>query len=79
MTIVDMLGQSGVMTLLGMGVVFAFLIIMVLCVSAMGKIIQKFSPDKDTSLAAVSASGPAKSAAVAAAITAAVNEYRKDN
>lgn len=31
MTIVDMLGQSGLLTLLGMGVVFAFIILLIIC------------------------------------------------
>jgi oxaloacetate decarboxylase gamma subunit len=42
----DMLGQSAVLTVLGMGVVFGFLIIMVVCVSIMGKIIQGLTGDK---------------------------------
>jgi len=46
MTILDMLGQSGVLTVLGMGVVFGFLIIMVVCVSVMGKIIQGLEGNK---------------------------------
>lgn len=33
MTIVDMLGQSLILTLLGMGVVFAFLIILIICLT----------------------------------------------
>jgi oxaloacetate decarboxylase gamma subunit len=76
-----MLGQSGVLTLLGMGVVFGFLVIMVICVSIMGKIIHALGADKDiiTPESNVSASSPAKTTAVAAAITAAVAEYQKDN
>ena len=82
MTIMEMLGQSSVLTLLGMGIVFGFLVTMVLCVTAMGKIIHALGMDKDASAssgAASPASSPAKNAAVIAAITAAVNEYRKDN
>ena len=83
MTIVEMLGQSGVLTVLGMGVVFGFLIIMVFCVSVMGKVIHALGADSDVAAPAAGNSGqassPAKSAAVTAAITAAVNEYRKDN
>jgi oxaloacetate decarboxylase gamma subunit len=83
MTILEMLGQSGVLTLLGMGVVFGFLVIMVICVSVMGKIIHALGADKDVlgpeSNVSASSSNPAKTTAVAAAITAAVTEYQKDN
>jgi len=39
MTIMDMLGQSGVLSVLGMSVVFGFLIIMVISVTLMGKVV----------------------------------------
>ena len=82
MTIVEMLGQSGILTVLGMGVVFGFLVIMVFCVSIMGKIIHALGADKDVSEPASGGSGPAssvKTTAVAAAITAAVNTYQNEN
>ena len=85
MTIMDMLGQSAVLTVLGMGVVFGFLIIMVICVSAMGKIIQGLTGNKDAAPALSSQAGfvgtveTGKSAAITAAITAAVTQYQKDN
>jgi oxaloacetate decarboxylase gamma subunit len=76
-----MLGQSGVLTLLGMGVVFGFLAIMIVCVSLTGKIIHAVGADKDViqNAAAVPAAGPANSGATTAAITAAVAEYQKGN
>jgi oxaloacetate decarboxylase gamma subunit len=82
MTITVMLEQSGILTLLGMGVVFAFLIVMIVSVSLVGKAIHALGLDKDVDVVpkAVSA-GPstaAKTAAVTAAITAAVTEYRKE-
>ena len=81
MTIFDMLGQSGSLTILGMGVVFGFLVIMVICVTIMGKIIGSIGRNKDVdgSVSDVEASGTTKSTAVAAAIIASVNEYQKDN
>jgi len=86
MTIMDMLGQSAVLTVLGMGVVFGFLIIMVVCVSIMGKIIQGLTGDKVAAQTApLSQAGIAgtvdtgRPAAVTAAITAAVTQYQKDN
>jgi oxaloacetate decarboxylase gamma subunit len=81
----DMMGQSAVLTVLGMGVVFGFLVIMVICVSAMGKIIQGLTGDKGAAPALSSQAGIAgtvetgKSAAITAAITAAVTQYQKDN
>ncbi|MDR0642499.1 MAG: OadG family protein [Treponema sp.] len=80
MTIAQMLGQSGSLTLLGMGVVFGFLFILIVSVTVVGKIIHTLGLDKDTSVLPKPAPGPstaAKTAAVSAAITAAVTEYRK--
>ena len=87
MTILDMLGQSAVLTVLGMGIVFGFLIIMVVCVSIMGKIIQGLGGNKGAAQTAAPSlqagfAGTAeagKSAALAAAISAAVTQYQKDN
>ena len=84
MTIMDMLGQSGVLSLLGMSVVFGFLIIMVISVTLMGKIIHALGLDKDVTQPRAqggqfnAGSSAAKSTAVAAAITAAVTEYQKN-
>ena len=84
MTIFEMLAQSGILTLLGMGVVYLFLIILVFFVGAMGKVIHTMETNKEAS--AVSGADPsskagsaAKSQVVAAVITAAVNEYRNKN
>jgi oxaloacetate decarboxylase gamma subunit len=82
MTIVDMLGQSGVLTLLGMGIVFSFLVILIIAVSLVGKFIHAIGADKEGGQPAGTAGGaPAASAgnagAVTAAISAAVSEYQK--
>jgi oxaloacetate decarboxylase gamma subunit len=83
MTIVEMLEQSGVLTLLGMGIVFSFLVIMIIAVTCMGKVIHLLGLDKDVQISsgggAVKApvAKAADNAAVTAAISAAVNEYRK--
>jgi oxaloacetate decarboxylase gamma subunit len=84
MTIAEMFGQSGVLTLLGVGVVFGFLIILVLFMTLVAKIIHALGWDIDAqegqsaqSVPAAAAAG--NNAAVVAAITAAVNEYRKTN
>jgi oxaloacetate decarboxylase gamma subunit len=78
----DMLGQSGVLTLLGMGIVFSFLVILIVAVTLTGKVIHALALDKDVRqpVKAPAASGPASGgAAVTAAISAAVAEYRKDH
>ena len=84
MTIVTMLEQSGILTLLGMGIVFSFLVIMIIAITFTGKVIHALGWDKNVQPAAgaaVAAGSPAKKqgndAAVTAAISAAVNEYRK--
>ena len=82
MNIFQMLEQSGILTVLGMGIVFGFLVIMVICVSIMGKIFHALGIDKNVEASAEGAeasSGAAKSTAVAAAIVAAVTEFHKDN
>jgi oxaloacetate decarboxylase gamma subunit len=82
MTIVDMLEQSGALTLLGMGVVFGFLVILIVCITLVGKAVQALEPNKGAGAPlkpAVSAPpAAAKTAAVTAAISAAVTEYRKN-
>lgn len=81
MTIVDMLGQSGLLTLLGMGVVFGFLIIMIVFVTISTKVIKALGLDKDKKPAQGAAAGqPAAKAqnnnAVVAAIAAAAREKK---
>jgi oxaloacetate decarboxylase gamma subunit len=72
MTIVEMLGQSGVLTMLGMGIVFGFLVIMIISITVVGRIIQALG-----STAAPVTGAAGNNAEITAAITAAVNEYRK--
>jgi len=83
MTIAEMLEQSGVLTLLGMGIVFSFLVILIIAVTLSGKLIHALGWDKDVQQppkAPVSGPAPAggNQAAVTAAISAAVNEYQKN-
>jgi oxaloacetate decarboxylase gamma subunit len=79
----EMLGQSGVLTVLGMGVVFSFLIILIFAITAAGKIINALKLNKElmtqTMAVTPSASVSGNSASVTAAISAAVNEYKKSN
>jgi oxaloacetate decarboxylase gamma subunit len=77
----EMLGQSGVLTVLGMGVVFSFLIIMIFAITGVGKIINTLKLDKDlmTGALVTAPSASVSENAVTAAISAAVKEYRKSN
>ena len=79
MTIIEMLKQSGVLTALGMGVVFIFLWLMIICVHLTGKLIHKLGWDKDIEQQGYKP--PQKTGAVSpeitAAISAAVTEYQK--
>ena len=85
MTILEMLGQSGIVTLLGMGIVLGFLTILVVVISQIGKFM--ISLDEKTTVPASQTStittakpnSSDDSAQVTAAISAAINEYRKIN
>ncbi|MBP5747303.1 MAG: OadG family protein [Treponema sp.] len=83
MTIAQMLEQSGILTLLGMCVVFAFLIIMIGAMNLLHGVIHLFGWDKaepPAASAASAASGIAPAAsqadngAIVAAIAAAIHE-----
>jgi oxaloacetate decarboxylase gamma subunit len=88
MTITEMFGQSAVLTLLGMGVVFSFLIILIIAITCLGKIVHAAGWDKEPEVAkpraplpvpAVAAVSVAANpdSAITAAISAAVSDYRK--
>lgn len=83
MTISVMLGQSGLLTLLGMGVVFSFIIILIIFMHLLHVIVHALKLDKDTAKksATVKKNGTAAATvpavdtgAVIAAIAAAVRE-----
>ncbi|MCQ2576835.1 MAG: OadG family protein [Treponema sp.] len=48
MTITEMLGQSGLLTLLGMCVVFGFIIIMIICMKLLQLFVHVCKLDKET-------------------------------
>jgi len=81
MTITVMLEQSGVLTLLGMSVVFSFLIILIFAITGVGKIMGAMKLNKElmTNSLAAAPSASVNAASVTAAISAAVSEYRKAN
>ena len=77
MTIVEMLGQSALLTGLGMGVVFGFLIILIIFMTITSKVIKALGLDKDVpkSTAGTASADPAQNNnAVVAAIAAALRE-----
>jgi oxaloacetate decarboxylase gamma subunit len=81
MTISEMLEQSGILSLMGMGTVFLFLCLMILVMNIVAKLVRRYRLDKD--IYPDEKVGPAvmndegKKPEVIAAITSAVNEYRK--
>ena len=80
MTIMEMLQQSAVLTVLGMTVVFIFLWIMIVCMNLIAKLIHKLGLDKD--IQQPKYQSPQKTSGtmppeITAAISAAVTEYQK--
>jgi oxaloacetate decarboxylase gamma subunit len=71
MTIMEMLQQSAVLTLLGMAIVFAFLWLMIICVNWVGKLVHALGLDKDVQ------PSNNETPEITAVITGAVTEYRK--
>lgn len=51
MTILEMLGQSGLLTLLGMAVVFSFIIILILCMNLLRLLVHALKLDEEKTLA----------------------------
>ncbi|MCQ2593193.1 MAG: OadG family protein [Treponema sp.] len=77
MTITEMLGQSALLTLLGMCVVFSFIIILILCMKLLHAVIHALKLDKEPEVKATQSSAPATKGddgAIIAAIAAAVHE-----
>ncbi len=81
MTITGMLGQSGLLTLLGMCVVFGFIVILILCMKLLQVIVHAFKLDKKDSVETTSdkvtaapVSQSTDNGAVVAAIAAAVHD-----
>ena len=77
MTISEMLSQSGILTLLGMGVVFSFPIITIFAMTGLHAVIHALGWDKEEKKdapAAPAAAPAADNGAIIAAIAAAVHE-----
>ncbi|MDR0400009.1 MAG: OadG family protein [Treponema sp.] len=78
MTILEMLEQSAILTILGMAIVFIFLWIMIVCVNLTGRAIHKLGLDKDAQRDPAHPPKTGIPPQVTAAITAAVKEYQKN-
>jgi oxaloacetate decarboxylase gamma subunit len=78
MTISTMFGQSFVVMLLGVAVVFSFLAILIGAITASSKVLHALGLDKEEPPKVVATSSAAPDAGHIAAITAAVKAYRKD-
>lgn len=81
MTIAQMLSQSGILTLLGMGIVFLFLIILILCMNLLHVIVHALKLDKDNETKTEKNAAPSSNpdnlqdnGAIIAAIATAVHE-----
>ena len=77
MTIAEMLQQSGILTLLGMGVVFSFLIIMIACMYLLHVVLRALKLDKEGKKETAQSPAPAPARhddAIIAAIAAAVHK-----
>ena len=80
MTILEMLQQSTILTVLGMSVVFVFLWVMIVCVNLTAKLIRKMGWDKDIDQPKYQApqkTGGTVPPEIIAAISAAVTEHQK--
>ena len=77
MTILEMLGQSAVLTVLGVTIVFSFLFIVVVVVSQFERV---FKPrGKKAITETTETTNKAVNPQIVAAISAAIVEYRKSN
>ncbi|MGP1593626.1 MAG: OadG family transporter subunit [Treponema sp.] len=77
MTIGEMLAQSGVLTLLGIGIVFVFIIIQILALKAVEIGVRALGLDKEEIPAQTAVQNTGTGQAVAAVIAAAL--YERDN
>jgi oxaloacetate decarboxylase gamma subunit len=74
-----MFEQSVALAVLGMAMVFGFLVIMVICVTLTGKVIHAIGADREDAPAPqVVSAAVTDSGAITAVISAAVSEHRKN-
>ncbi|MDR1466080.1 MAG: OadG family protein [Treponema sp.] len=78
MTIEEMFQQSAVLTVLGMGTVFVFLWIMIICINWVGKLVHTLGLDKEPPQKNTNKKNDSTPSEITAAITTAITEYRKN-
>jgi sodium pump decarboxylase gamma subunit len=78
MTIVEMLKQSAILTVLGMTIVFVFLWLMIISMNALAWLVRKLGWDKDIQSKNETPQKVNEIPKITAAISAAVTEYRKE-
>ncbi|MCR4627080.1 MAG: OadG family protein [Treponema sp.] len=75
MTIIEMLGQSAILTVLGIGVVFFFLIVMIICMNILHAVLHALKLDEEKKEVVQNQVQPAGSnGSVIAAIAAALHD-----
>ena len=82
MNIMEMLGQSAILTVLGMGVVFFFLIILVVIISQIGRFFCKKGMDTTGTVSAgetTQGTITEKNQEITAAISAGITAYKKSS
>jgi oxaloacetate decarboxylase gamma subunit len=77
MTIGEMFQQSAILTILGMGTVFIFLWIMIICITWVGKLVHTLGLDKEAPPKNANKKNSSTPPEITAAVTAAITEYRK--
>ena len=78
MKVIEMLNQGGLMALQGIGILFGFIVILIGFILIMNKYIPNQLTVKTEKTQVFTAASTGSSADIIAAITAAVNEYRKN-
>lgn len=72
----EMLTAGFELMVIGMGIVFAFLVMLIVSITVMSSILQRWFPVQQAAKTAVNVSASADNSGVVAAITAAVIQYR---
>lgn len=75
------MAQAGNIMLLGMGIVFCFLTVLIFCVNGMSAVVHRYFPDAPTPMATKrgAPAGASSAPAVVAAAAAAVQMHRNRN
>lgn len=72
----DLISSGIELMIVGMGIVYLFLTMLVIAINLMSAIVQRFFPDAPTTTITVSPAVPTIDKSTVAAITAAVHQYR---